>query len=346
MKRVLITGGGGFLGLHVACFFYTKGYEVTILDIHKPEMRTYPQDTKYLQVDIRDAQKLQSACRGIDVVVHAAAALPLFSKHDIFTTNVDGTRNVLEVALKNKVKQVVYISSTAVYGVPIKHPIFENDPLDGVGTYGETKIQAEKLCEEYRRKDMLVTILRPKTFIGTHRLGVFEILFDWIKDGKPIPVIGSGNNKYQLLDVDDLVDCIYTCVDKSGAANDTFNIGAAEFDTVKKDLEALFVAAKSKSRVLQTPAVLIKLALRLFELLHISPLYKWVYETADRDSYVSIDKLKKRLRWQPKYSNTQALIKAYEWYEKHYDEIKSRGSGTTHTVGWKQGVLGIIKKFL
>lgn len=82
----------------------------------------------------------------------------------------------------------------------------------GVGAYGKSKIEAKKLCVEYREKGLSVTVLRPKTFVGPHRLGVFEILFDWIKDGKKIPVIGSGNNRYQLLDVDDLVEAIYLLV--------------------------------------------------------------------------------------------------------------------------------------
>ena len=84
----------------------------------------------------------------------------------------------------------------------------------------------------------------------------------------------------------------------------------------------------------------------IFEYLKLSPLYKWVYATADKDSFVSIDKIMKVTGWRPRYSNTESLVKAYRWYEEHYDEIKSRGSGTTHTVGWKQGVLGLFKKFL
>ena len=81
-------------------------------------------------------------------------------------------------------------------------------------------------------------------------------------------------------------------------------------------------------------------------MLHLSPLYQWVYDTADKDSFVSIEKLEQTLNWSPKYSNAEALIKSYEWYQAHYTEVKSRKSGVTHTVGWKQGALGIIKKFL
>ncbi len=310
--------------------------------------KEYPKDIKKIKADIRDKKAVAKAMQGVDIAIHAAAALPLWKKEDIFQVNVLGTKNLLEAAIKNKIEHFVYISSTAVYGVPKKHPVVESDPLIGVGPYGESKIQAEKLCEEFRKKGMIITILRPKTFLGTHRLGVFEILFDWIKDGKKIPVVGSGKNRYQLLDVDDLVEVIYRIVlsSKKKEVNNTFNIGAEKFGTVKSDLEELFRYANSGSKILPTPAWLVKKTLFVLEKMRLSPLYQWVYETADKDSFVSIDRLVKRLNWQPKYSNSQALIKAYRWYLDNYDQIKAKTPGITHTVGWNQGILGFFKKLL
>lgn len=343
---VLITGGAGFLGLHLALFFHKKGYRLTLLDINKFDKKEYPKGSVFLRGDIRNKKKMSEILGGVDIVIHAAAALPLWKREDIFAVNVDGTSNLLEASLRNKVKHFIYISSTAVYGVPKKHPVYENDPLVGVGPYGESKIQAEQVCEEYRRKGLLVTVVRPKTFLGTHRLGVFEILFDWIRDGKKIPVIGSGNNRYQLLDVDDLVEATYRLIKLGVFADDTYNIGAKEFGTVKKDLGQLFAYAKSGSTIMPTPAFLVKGTLFILEKLRLSPLYKWVYATADKDSFVSINKLTKTLKWHPRYSNSQAMIKAYRWYLGNYTDIKSRAPGITHTVGWKQGILGIIKRFL
>jgi len=192
-----------------------------------------------------------------------------------------------------------------------------------------------------------VTIIRPKTFVGTGRLGVFEILSDWIHDGKRIPLIGNGRNRYQLLEVDDLVEAIAKVIEiDTENLNDAFNIGAERFLTVREDLEEVFAYANSGSKIMATPAWPIKKLLYIFEQLNLSPLYQWVYETADKDSFVSIEKLKKAISWKPKHSNSQALIKAYTWYMDHYREVKSRKSGTTHTVGWKQGVLGVFKRFL
>jgi nucleoside-diphosphate-sugar epimerase len=345
--KVLITGGAGFLGFHLAEFLHKKGFDLTLDDIHEFDSEEYTGDYRLELVDIRDKKKLDPLVKGQDVVIHCAAALPLWKKEDIYSTNIDGTKNVLESALKHKVKRVIHISSTAVYGIPKKHPIVETDPLQGVGPYGESKIAAEKLCWEYIEKGLPVTIIRPKTFLGTGRLGVFEILFDWIHDGKKIPVFGSGRNLYQLLDVDDLVEAIYLCMSKKGKKyDDVFNIGAEKFGAVRDDMEELFRSSKSGSRVLPVPSEPLKVTLKVLEFLHLSPLYRWVYETADKDSFVSIEKLKKTLGWKPKYSNAQAMIKAYKWYLKHYKEIKSKTSGVTHTVGWKQGILGLIKKFM
>lgn len=346
--KVLITGGAGFYGMHLANYLQTKKIsKVTLLDIHDIDKSEYTGDYTFIKGDIRDLETLNKAIKGHDIVVHAAAALPLWKAQDIIDTNEGGTKNVLEASLKNGVKRVVYISSTAVYGVPKVHPIYEDAPMVGVGPYGHSKIGAEGHCRDYIKKGLSVTIIRPKTFVGTGRLGVFEILFDWIHDGKKIPVIGDGNNKYELLDVDDLIEATYLFISKSGDKyNDAFNIGAERFSTVRNDLEALFTFAKSGSRLLPMPAAPIKLALYVFEKLGLSPLYQWVYDTADKDSFVSIDKVKKVLDWTPKYSNAEALIKAYRWYIEHYDEIKSRPAGVTHTVGWKQGILGVFKKFM
>lgn len=346
--KVLITGGAGFLGLHIAHYFHSKKWQLRILDIGHFPAEEYPKGTEYIHGDVRDKRQVAEAIKGCDVIIHAAAALPLRSREEIITTNVDGTRNVMEECVKQNISRVVYISSTAVYGVPKKHPVYETDPMVGVGPYGESKIGAEEVCQEYRKKGLIVTIIRPKTFLGTHRLGVFEILFDWIKDGKKIPLIGNGENHYQLLEVDDLVEAIYSCIihKKEEEINTEFNVGALKFDHIKDDLHAMFKQVKSKSKIMATPAGPIKTALYIFEKLNLSPLYAWVYATADKDSFVSIEKIMKATGWKPKYSNTEALVKAYNWYEANYEEIKSRGSGTTHTVGWKQGILGVFKRFM
>jgi nucleoside-diphosphate-sugar epimerase len=340
----LITGGAGFLGINLCRYLKKKGHRVRSLDVADFD---YPdrRDFEVIRGDIRDPAVLDEAMKGIDIVVHTAAALPLYPKEQIFAIEIEGTRKVLEAAKKAKVKRVIHISSTAVYGIPDHHPLYENDKLIGVGPYGQAKIEAEKVCEEFRNQGMCIPILRPKSFIGPERLGVFAIYYDWIARGKNIPIVGWGKNRYQLLDVEDLCDAVWLCcIRPSLKANDTFNIGAREFTTMKEDFgEVLKVAGKGK-RIIGTPPGLTIWTLRFLEALHLSPLYKWVYETAPHDSFVSIEKAENVLGFKPRFSNKQALVRNYEWYLAHKSEFE-KTTGISHRVPWKQGILRVVSWF-
>src|SRR6266487_2794919 len=221
-----ISGGAGFLGLHLSRRLLADGHDVRTLDVVPLDDAELERSVDERRGDIRDRESVRKLVDGADVVVHAAAALPIQASRDsIRSVNVGGTENVLEAAKDAGVRRVLFISSTAVYGVPDKHPIEEDDPLVGVGWYGESKIEAEALC---RTAEVETTIIRPKTFIGPERLGVFEILFDWIREGRRIYILGNGHNRYQLLAVEDLVAAIVLAAATSAAANETFNIGATE----------------------------------------------------------------------------------------------------------------------
>ncbi len=340
-KRVLVTGGSGFLGINLIRYLLKKGYTVRSLDRLPFD---YPEKNKIEVIlgDIRDKKIVAQSMKEIDFVVHTAAALPLYTEEEIMTTDVDGTKNLLAAASKNKIKRFVHISSTAVYGIPDHHPLHETDKLDGVGPYGKAKILAERACEAYRAK-MIVPIVRPKSFVGPERLGVFALFYDWAATGHGFPMLGSGNNRYQLLDVEDLcviIEKLFT----APKANDTFNIGATEFKTMKQDYQAVLTKAGFGKKIIGLPATPAIIALRILEKMGISPLYKWVYETASKDSFVSVEKAQKILGFKPKYSNQQALLRNYEWYIKNKDKFEGQ-SGVTHRVPWKQGILGIVKNF-
>jgi nucleoside-diphosphate-sugar epimerase len=346
--KVVITGGAGFLGLHLAQRFAANPENhVVLVDIAEYPNDEYPAAVEKLTGDVRNKTRMESIFDGADVVIHAAAGLPLLPRDEIIDINVRGMRNVLEAARDAKVKRIVQISSTAVYGVPEKHPLYEDDPLIGVGPYGESKITAERICEEFREQGLIVPVIRPKTFIGTYRLGVFAILYEWVKEGHRIPMIGNGKNRYQLLEVEDLVDAIQLVATHADAekANRTFNVGAMEFHTVEEDVGELCKYAKSGSRILPTPAALVKPVLAAAEAVKLSPLYKWVYGTADKDSFVSTERIQE-LGWKANYSNAQALIRSYQWYLDHYKETEEKGTGTHHRVAWDQGILKVVKRFI
>ncbi len=342
--RFLITGGSGFLGINLTRYLLNKGHQVVCYDIADFD---YPERDRitFVKADIRDRAVLDRTMPGVNIVVHTAAALPLYSKEDIYTTDIVGTRNVVDAAYRAGVERLIHISSTAVYGIPDHHPLYEDDKLQGVGPYGEAKIEAERICLEYREKGMCIPIIRPKSFIGPERLGVFALLYDWARDGRSFPVLGNGKNRYQYLDVEDLCDAIYLCCTlPCEKTNDTFNIGAKEFGTVAEDFQAVLDYAGHGKKVRLFPAELMIWGLRILEAFRLSPLYKWVYETIAKDSFVSIEKAERVLGFKPKYSNKDALLRNYQWYLDNYEKFADK-SGVSHRVPWKQGALGIVKRF-
>ena len=343
--KVLVTGGAGFLGINLIRYLHERGHECVSLDIADFDYPDMKDKITIVKGDIRDPKAVERAMEGVDQVVHTAAALPLYPADDIYTTDVVGTRTLLEEALKRKIDRFVMISSTAVYGIPDHHPLYENDKLIGVGPYGQAKIQAEMVCLEYRAKGLTVPIIRPKSFIGPERLGVFALFYDWAYTGHNFPVLGSGKNRYQLLDVEDLCEAIYlTMTLPAEKVNDTFNIGAKVFTTIKRDYQAVLDAAGHGKKIIPIPAARLSIwVLRILEALHLSPLYKWVYETVTEDSFVSIEKAERVLGYKPKYSNKDALVRNYRWYVAHVKDFEGQ-SGVSHRVPWKQGALTVLKK--
>lgn len=343
--KVLVTGGSGFLGINMIRKLLEKGIEdIVSLDLIAFD---YPEKDKINNIigDIRNEADVKKAMAGVNIVIHTAAALPLYTKEEIYTIDVEGTRTLLKEAHKVNVDRFIMISSTAVYGIPDHHPLFEDDQLIGVGPYGEAKILAEEVCLEFREKGMCVPIIRPKSFIGPERLGVFALFYDWAKDGKNFPMIGSGNNRYQLFDVDDLCDSIYLCMTKDkDIANDIYNVGAKEFTTMKEDYQAVLDEAGFGKKILGFPAWPMITILRILEFFKLSPLYKWVYETACEDSFVSIEKAEKKLGFKPKYSNKDALLRNYKWYLENLKNFEG-ATGISHRVPWKQGILKFFKIF-
>lgn len=342
MSHYLITGGSGFLGINLIRFLLSKGHKIRSLDIAPFQ---YPEQSQIeaIKGDICDQEVVNNAMKNIEIVVHGAAALPRYTPAEIYATDINGTENILKSAQKHNISRVIHISSTAVYGIPNHHPIFEDDPLIGVGPYGEAKIKAEEICLRYRKKGLFVSIIRPKSFIGPERLGIFSLLYDWAYSGKNFPILGKGDNLYQLLDVEDLCQAIYLCatLDKKNA-NDTFNIGAKEFSTIEQDFQSVLDFAGYGKRIIKFPAAPIILLLRFFEFLHLSPLYKWIYLTVFKESYVAIEKAEKILGFIPKYSNKQALIRNYQWFLENISNLKGK-SGLTHREIWSPGIFRLLK---
>ena len=324
--------------MHLARFLVARGDGVRTLDVVAID-DPVEHDVTEVRGDMRDGAPARELCEGSDVLIHAAAALPIRgSRREIMSVNVDGTATLLAAARDAGVRRVVYISSTAVYGVPKVHPLREDAPLVGVGPYGESKIACERLVEESPLESV---VIRPKTFLGPERLGVFEILFDWIHDGRRIYVLGDGSNRYQLLAVEDLADAVARACE-ADVAGEVFNVGATEFGTVRSDLEALIAHAGTSSRLRPIPARPAEIGLKALELARLSPLGEWHYKTASRDSFVDVRKAETLLAWRASKSNVGTLVENYDWYAANRARMK--GAGVTHRVPWNQQALGWLKK--
>ena len=127
--------------------------------------------------------------------------------------------------------------------------------------------------------------------------------------------------------------------------NDTFNVGAREFATMREDYQAVLDEAGYGKRVRVFPAAPMIWTLRFLELLRLSPLYKWNYETASKDSFVSTEKAERILSYEARYSNRDALVRNYRWYLANLEKFHN-ASGVSHRVPWSQGILRLAKSVL
>ncbi|EKD26418.1 MAG: NAD-dependent epimerase/dehydratase, partial [uncultured bacterium] len=210
--------------------------------------------------------------------------------------------------------------------------------------YGESKKIGEELCLKYQKKGLQVNILRPKTFLGPERLGVFTLWFEAIFQNKPVFILGKGSNLYQLLDVQDLCKAIEQAL-LTKASGEIFNIGAKEFGTWRQDLGALIKHAKSKSKIAGFPVLPSQVILGLLEKLNLSPIAAWHYKTLPVDSYVSIEKAQKFLGYEPQKSNKKLLIESYNWYKINRNNFL-KTTGTTHRTVWNFKILNLINRFI
>lgn len=342
--RVLITGAAGFLGQNLVRYIRAhRNWEIVATDLRAESAQTDGCAT-YVQADINDVAAMCCALRGVDLVVHCASAAPSHSAQVIDHVNVGGSRALTRAMAQMNVPRVVYISSTAVYGIPDHAPMTEASELQPYhDPYNISKVEAETVFEDFRTQGHTVTILRPRTFTGPGRLGTFAILSDWASSGKNFPLLGPGTNRYQFLDIDDLCMSVLLAAEADpDLANTVYNIGAERFQTITEDYQAVLDRAGFGKRIINLPAKPFEMALRALEVTKLSPLYGRLYKKLKMDYFVSIDKAKRDLGFHPKYSNAESLVRTYDWYMVHHSEF-GQGAGKNNNEVWQQGLLRLGK---
>ena len=339
----LVTGGNGFLGAFISRKLISMGEAVRSIDIAIPENQI--DGVEYHAVDVLDRERLKSIMRGVSYVHHNAALVPLRKSGNLFQkVNVNGTKNVLDSAIEAGVEHFSHMSSSAIYGSISESdcPIDQNTRLRPVEIYGQSKLDAEKIVADELCKDRIsVSIIRPRTIIGTERLGIFQILFEWISEGRNIYIIGSGKNVFQFAHVSDLVDVsIETSMKRLSGF---FNIGTDKFGSLREVLESLCEFADTGSKVISLPQKLTICALWLADKLRLSPLAPWHYMTYHKPFFFDLSSEKERLEWRPKYSNNEMIIASYKWYLNNKGSFKSRKNSSTHRGKVNQGIIRVLK---
>ncbi len=337
--RHLVTGGSGFLGNLIAIHLLANGEDVSILDIWEDEQR--PKRAKFFKTSVLNREGVAAAMQDVDIVHHTAALVPLTKSGDLFRqVNVEGTKIVAEEAVKAEVKCFIHTSSSAIFGCA-PCPITNATATKPVEIYGASKLDGELAAREIADKaGMPLIAVRPRTIIGDGRLGIFQILFDWIKSDINVYVIGSGQNKIQFLHAQDLIDCYLMLVELNKPG--LYNVGTDRFNAIGPCLENLVSHAHSKAKVKRLPQALTVGTLQALDSIKLSPLAPWHYLTYGKDFYFDVEPLK-QLGWRPRYSNDEMLAESYDSFVANYDVLMATKSSSAHRRPLKEQILKVLK---
>jgi len=255
--------------------------------------------------------------------------------------NVIGSQIAAEEAAKAKVKSFIHMSSSSIFGVPEFCPITNKTPVNPFDIYGKSKLAGElkvkEICKEHK---IPLIVIRPRTILGEGRLGIFKILFDWIKDNANIYVIGNGNIDFQFVHALDLMDFYMLALKLQQPG--VYNVGTDSFNTLRKDLEDLITYANSKSKVKSLPIGLTIGTLKLLDWLKLSPLAPWHYLSYHKAFHFDVTPLLD-MGWKPKYSNHKMLKESYNSF-LNTDYEKNQSKQSIHRTPIKENILWILKK--
>ncbi|MBI3591764.1 MAG: NAD(P)-dependent oxidoreductase [Candidatus Melainabacteria bacterium] len=341
-KRLLITGGAGFFGGLLKQTLLNNGFDCISIDLENDDFM-HP-NLSSIKCDIRNKDILEGVFRKnkFDAIFHCAAILAhsVNDKEFLWESNVVGTRNIAELAKKYKVPKIIFTSSNCLWGKNFQREVKEEDIPKPVEIYGESKLEAEEILLQYT-KDFYVIIFRCPTIVDYGRLGLLAILFEFIDEGRKVWVLGSGDNKYQFIYAQDLINACIKALDYN--QSDVFNIGSDNVKTFKEVYEFVIKKANTGAKVESLPCSLTLFFMKVCYALKLSPLGPYQYKMIAESFIFNTDKIKEKLNWKPTLTNEEMLYKAYEYYHENINDIKNRSNVSAHKQAAKMGIIKLLK---
>lgn len=340
--NILITGGAGFFGSILKKELTMNGDFILSIDIQTDEYEH--KNFKSIKGDIRDKNLLKKISKDykFDAIIHCAALLAheVKNKNDLWSSNVDGTQNIVDFAIENGCNKIIFISTNCLWGSSFNNEVKEDEIPNPVEIYGKSKLEGEKILLENKNKVNSI-IFRSPTIIDEGRLGLLSLLFEFIDDNKKIPIVGNGENRYQFIYAKDMVDVIKKALkyDKT----DIFNIGSDNVKTFNEVYSYVIKKANSKSRLIHFPKIFMTFCMKICYFLHISPLGPYQYKMISSSFVFDTTKIKECLDFKPTLTNEEMLYKAYKYYSNNREEIERRVDVSAHRKNASMGVIKILK---
>ena len=347
-KRFLITGGAGFFGSLFAEYLVKRGFCPVILD------RLYDKDMagKYLyyQGDFRIKTVIDDVFNKFgpfDTVFHFGAELAhcMVSEKSLWSSNVDGTKNMVEASIKHQVKHFVFTSSNCAVGKPTKNflSVKETDPVNPLELYGRSKLEGENILRRYGEK-INITTFRCPTIIAPGRLGLLTILFDFIKEGRKVWVVGKGDNRYQFVYAYDLANaCLLAVKDPKSPGFSLYNIGSDNVKNIADIYKFVIKKAGTSAKIASLPKNITLFLMKAAYKLGISPLGPYHYGMIAESFVFNTSKIKKELGWKPTKTNEEILWEAYLYFEKNYQSVLHGEGSSPHRSAAKMGIIKLLK---
>ncbi len=347
-KKLLITGGVGFVGSHLTRYLIQKeGYEIVVLDKLDPDIsENLVEGVTYIKGDITSIQDIKRAFEKgpFLAVYHLASAMPnkAVSNDVLWETNVSGTSNLISESVNNRVNSFIFTSSNVTYGNPFTLPVTEEMPLKPLEIYGKSKQQAEKELEKFK-KNINIQIFRCPVITGTGRLGLQAILFEFISENRNVYLLGDGSNKYQFIDVMDIAIALEKASHIRGF--DIYTVGADEVMSLRNIYKHVIDFAGSRSKIVPLPITPALFILSILDKMNLSPLGVYQYTMLGRSLYADTKKVKKKLNWKPKKTNLDTFIENYKWYIDNKEKFTKVESGifSSNRSLPKMGVFKLLK---